>query len=205
MYLVRAEQVKTGCDCSGKHTGWNHPPWPGTIVIICMSCFTTGGPGKEHGTNKPPPTGRVQERSKGDTTCPTTSQNPSLWHPSWLNKACTTRKDSESEWLAKDNPETNPITIKPRLWAMWESSSPGFPYFLLSTRVPFPNKISCFVSTWVSSDSSFPSVRQEPSFRPWKGSPFLQQDHWSSNWAHVSVHSVTFWCWMTKNSTLKSC
>ena len=79
-----------------------------------MSCFTTWGPGKEHGTNKPLPTGRVQERSKGDTTCPTTSQNPSLWHPSWLNKACTTRKDSESEWLAKDNLETNPITIKPK-------------------------------------------------------------------------------------------
>ena len=37
------------------------------------------------------------------------------------------------------------------------------------------NKISCFVSTRVSSDNSFPSVRQEPSFRPWKGSPFLQQ------------------------------
>ena len=56
----------------------------------------------------------LQERSKGDTTCLTTSQNPSLWHPSWLNKACTTRKDSESEWLAKDNPETNLITIKPK-------------------------------------------------------------------------------------------
>ena len=75
--------------------------------------FTTGGPGKEQETNKPPPTRRVRERSKGDTTCLTTSQNPSLWHPSWLNKACTTRKDSESEWLAKDNPETSPITIKP--------------------------------------------------------------------------------------------
>ena len=75
-----------------------------------MSCFTTGRPGKEQGTR------RVQERSKGDTSCLTTSQNPSLWHPSWLNKACTTRKDSESEWLAKDNPETNSITIK--LWAM---------------------------------------------------------------------------------------
>ena len=37
-----------------------------------------------------------------------------------------------------------------------------------------PNKISCFVSTCVSSDNSFPSVRQEPSFRLWKGSPFLQ-------------------------------
>ena len=77
-----------------------------------MSCFRTGGPGNEDGTKKPPPTGRVQERSKGDTTCPTTSQNP-CWHPSWLNKVCTTRKDSESEWFAKDNPETNPIIIKP--------------------------------------------------------------------------------------------
>ena len=78
-----------------------------------MSCLMTGGPGKEHGTNKPPPTGRVQERSKGVTICQTTSQNPSLWHTSWLNKAWTARKDSESEWLAQDNLEANPITIKP--------------------------------------------------------------------------------------------
>jgi len=42
----------------------------------------TGGPGKEHGANKPPPNGRVWERLKGDTTCLTTSQNPPLWHPS---------------------------------------------------------------------------------------------------------------------------
>ena len=73
----------------------------------------TGASGKEHGTNKPPPTGTVRERSKGDTTCLNTSQHPSLWHPSWLNKACITRKDPESEWLAKDNLETNPITINP--------------------------------------------------------------------------------------------
>ena len=46
---------------------------------------------------------------------------------------------------------------------------------LFSTRGPFPNKISCFVSTCVSLDNSFPSVRQESSFRPWKGSPFQQQ------------------------------
>ena len=46
---------------------------------------------------------------------------------------------------------------------------------LLSTRLPFPNKVSCFVSTCVSSGNSFLSVRQEPSFRPWKGSLFLQQ------------------------------
>ena len=103
-----------------------------------MSCFTTGGPGKENGTNKPPPTGRVQERSKGDTTGLTTSQNPSLWHPSWLNKACTTRKDSESEWLAKDNSETNPITIKPETAEQFSwvplpyCSPPGCPFLIKS-------------------------------------------------------------------------
>ena len=31
------------------------------------------------------------------------------------------------------------------------------------------------MSTCVSSDNSFPIVRQEPSFGPWKGFPFLQQ------------------------------
>ena len=51
---------------------------------------------EEQGTNKPPPTARVREGSKGDTACPTTSQNPSLWPP-WLSKACTPRKYSESE------------------------------------------------------------------------------------------------------------
>src|SRR5574337_591907 len=48
---------------------------------------------------------------------------------------------------------------------------------LLSTRVPFPNKISCFVSTCVSLDNSFLSVRQEPSFGPWNGSSFLKQNY----------------------------
>ena len=31
----------------------------------------------------------------------------------WLSSAHI-RKDPESEWLARDNPETNPITIKPK-------------------------------------------------------------------------------------------
>ena len=42
---------------------------------------------------------------------------------------------------------------------------------LLSTQVPFPNKISCFVSACVSSDNSFPSVRQQPSFGLGMGPP----------------------------------
>ena len=56
--------------------------------------------------------GRVRERSKGDTMCPTISQNPH-WHLSWLSDASAPRKDFESKWPARDNPETNPITIKP--------------------------------------------------------------------------------------------
>ena len=127
-------------------TDWNCPPWPGTIVIICLSYFMTGGPIKENGANKPPPIRRVQERSKGDTTCPTTSQNPPHWNPFWLNNACTTRKDPESEWLARDNPETNPITKKPETAIhMAEQFSrfplpscplPGHPFLIKSLALP---------------------------------------------------------------------
>ena len=165
--------LSIGPKCEGNHTDWNSP-WPGTIVTICMSYFRTGGPGKEHETNKPPPTGRVQERSKGDTTCPTTSQNPSHCHPSLLSNVRTTRKDSEPEWLAKDNPETNPIIIKPTVSHVAEQFSwVPLPYCSLPGH-PFPNKISCFVNTCVSSDNSFLSIRPESTFWPWKGFPFLQ-------------------------------
>jgi len=37
----------------------------------------------------------------------------SCWHSSWLSNECPTRKDPESESLARGHPETNPITIKP--------------------------------------------------------------------------------------------
>ena len=111
-----------------------------------------GGPSKEHGTNMPPATRRVQERSKGDTTCLTTSQNPSRWHPSWLSDACATRKDSESEWLAKDNLETNSINIKPQISNHVAKQSSRFPLPSCSLPgSPFPIKslaLSAHVSLW---------------------------------------------------------
>ena len=84
--------------------------------------------------------------------CLTTSQNPSRWHPSWLSDACTTRKDSESELLAKDNPETDPINIKPETVShvMEQSSRVPLPYRSLP-RHPFPIKslaLSAHVSPW---------------------------------------------------------
>ena len=78
------------------------------------------------------------------------------------------QKDSKSEQLAKDNPETNPITIKPETVSHEPRGRAvllGSLTLLLSTQVPFSNKISCFVSTRVYLDNSFLSVRQEPSFR----------------------------------------
>ena len=66
-----------------------------------------------HSLLSPSPPAFSLSQHQGPCQCPSHQVAPSFWHPPWLNKACTTRKDSESEWLAKDNPETNPITIKP--------------------------------------------------------------------------------------------
>ena len=65
----------------------------------------------------------------------------------WLNKACITRKDTEPEWLAKDNPETNPITIK------LETASHVAELFswVPLPYCPFPIKslaLSALVSAW---------------------------------------------------------
>ena len=132
----------------------------------------TGGPAKEHGTNKTWPTRRVRERSKQDITCPITSQNPSLWHPSWLNKVCPMRKDSESEWLDKDNMETDPIIIKPETashvaelfsWVPLPSCSPP--------RCPFPIK-SLALSSHVSSQTiHFWVLGKSPVSGPGRGHP----------------------------------
>ena len=70
------ERIKTGfISLVSGNTDWNCPPWWGTIVTICMSYFRAGDPGKKHRINKPPPTRRIWERSKGDrrsqSICPT--------------------------------------------------------------------------------------------------------------------------------------
>ena len=139
-----------------------------------MSYFITGGPGKEHGTNKPPPTGRIQERSKGDASpCVLpTSQNLSRWNPSWLSDTCATRKDLESEWLGRDNAETNPITIKPKtvshlaeqfFWVPSPSCSPP--------GRPFPIK-SLALSACVSSQTiHFWVLDKSPLSGPGKAPP----------------------------------
>ena len=48
---------------------------------------------------------------------------------------------------------------------------------LILCRVLLSDKVFCFISTCVSSYSLFLSIEQEPTLRPWKGSPFLQHSH----------------------------
>ena len=49
-------------------------------------------------------------------------------------------KDSGSERLTTDNPETEPITIKPETVSHVAEHPPGFSCPLLSTGRPFPAK-----------------------------------------------------------------
>ena len=63
---------------------------------------------------------------------------------------------------------------------------------LLSAQAPFPNKVSCFVSMCVSSDNSFPRVRQEPTLRPWKGSPFLKHLHFPLRFQTALPNGTSF-------------
>ena len=99
----------------------------------------------------------------------------SHWYPSWLSNGCATKKDSESEWLAKDNPETDPITIKSKTASHMtqQFSWAPLPFFwTLRTLHPgaLPSKISCFVSICVSLTIHFWVLDKSPLFGPGKGS-----------------------------------
>ena len=74
---------------------------------------------------------------------------------------------SQNDWLKTTRKLIPSPDCEPRGRAVLLGSLTLLP----STRGPFPNKISCFVSICVSLDNSFLSVRQQPSFTPWEGVP----------------------------------
>ena len=168
----------------------------------------TGGPGEEHRTNRPPPTGRVQERSKGVQPPPRILLTSI--HLGWTRHAPPGK--TQNDWLKTTwklihhHKIPMGLDISPRLrWATWQRGLPGFPYSPALCPEPFPSEISCFVSTCVSSDNSFPSVRQKPTLRPWKGSPFLQQDnlnYYLNNLQHQIYFSESLSCIRPSTDTL---
>lgn len=118
----------------------NSPPWQGTVTT-CMSYFTTGGPVRNMELKKPPPTGRTWKRSKGDASpyVLPTFQNLPCWNPLWLRDAQVIRNDLVSEWLARDNPETNSTTKKPETISHVAEQSSWVPIpSCAPARGPFP-------------------------------------------------------------------
>ena len=88
-----------------------------------MSYFMTGGPRKEHGSNKPPPSRRIWERSKAYAACPTIFL-------AGIHLGRAMRAPPGSTLSQNDWPETTqkliPSPQNLRLSATWQSSPSGF-------------------------------------------------------------------------------
>ena len=95
-------------------------------------------------------------KGQKDAMCPITSQNPPHWDSSWLSNECTSRKDPESEWLTRDNLETNPITINSETvshlaeqfsWLPLPSCfQPGLPFPIKSLALQHMRLLGQFIS-----------------------------------------------------------
>ena len=98
------------------NTDWNCLPWPGKDSNnLHELSYDRDRTNKDwQATTNQKNTGKVKRRK--ETLVYMSYQHPRILlaglHLVWVI-ACTTRRYPESEWLARDNPETNPITIKP--------------------------------------------------------------------------------------------
>ena len=115
-----------------------------------------------------------------------TSPNPHCWNPSWLSDACTTRKDAESKWLARDNPETNPVTIKPKtashvaeqFWVPLPCCSPPVHPFSIKSLALLAHVSLQTVHFWV--------LDRSPLF--WGGGAWKESLFSCNSWKRKSVH-----------------
>ena len=100
------------------------------------------------------------------------SQSRYHWKPSWLRDGWATRKDPESEWLARDNLETYPITIKRETVSPVADHLSWVPLPCCSPlRQPFPIK-SLALSALVSLQTiRFQVLHSSPLSGPGKGLP----------------------------------
>ena len=131
--------------------------------------------GKQQGTDKPLLTWRIQEGQKEMSHVLPTSQNPSCRSPFWLSNVCVTRKDSEWEWLVRDNLEMNPISIKPETASHVSEQCFWVPLPSCSLpSCPLPSKVSCFVKHVCLLGQFTSEWDKSPFAGLGRGSPFLQ-------------------------------
>ena len=148
---------------------------------------------------------QLEEFGKGQKETPHVRPPPRILagiHLGWTRKDLFTRKDSESEWLAKDNPETNPITMKPETAShvaeqfSWVSlpycSPPGCPFPINSLA------LSAHVFPWTI---HFRVLDKSPVLGPGRGPPscnrITKNGTQLSNW----VHSHT-WAYLPRNMSI---
>ena len=176
-------QWKRGIPTVKGNTDQNRPTWPGKIVATCMSYLTTGGPGNKQNwqaiTNRKN-LGKVKRREEMPVHM--SYQPPRILltgiHLGWAMRSPPRRTLSLNDWLET----TRKVAHSHKTWDCEPHGRAvllGSLTLLLSTQAPLPHEVSCFVSTCVSSDNSFPSIGQEPTLGPWQGSPFLQHNHWT--------------------------
>ena len=137
---------------------------------------------------------QLGEFRKGQKVTPLVQPPPRILlagiHLGWTKHAPPGRTLSQNAWLKTT--QTNPNHHKTRACEpRGRAVLLGSLTLLLFAQVPLPNKISCVASTCVSSENSFLSVRQKPTFRPWKGSPFQQHYHINPSITTHTSQSVT--------------
>ena len=132
-------------------------PWPGMMITTCMSCLATAGADKE--TNQENLGGAKRGRRHQSIIYPTNLPE-SFSTKSILAERGTCHQEGpwvrpnmgQAKWLARDNPETNPITIKPETSSNVAEQFSWVPFLCCSPpRHPFsikPFALSARVSPW---------------------------------------------------------
>ena len=96
----------------GEAQDWNRPPWPGTIGTICMSCVSWQEVLVKNTELTSHP--QLEELWKDQKETPRVQPPPRILLPGNIlaEQGMHHQEGLWVEWLAKDNPKTNPITIK---------------------------------------------------------------------------------------------
>ena len=174
-----------------------------------LSCLKTGGQDKDCGAATESCQGELWRGKKkergGDVSYQLPRNPPTGIYLGWELHAPPERTMNQAKYGHKQDawPETTwkltPIPWNLRLSHRAEQFSEGSLTYWSLPRHHFP--VFCFVSTCVSLNNSFQSVRQKSTRGPWKRFLFLQQDHCREayQWQHLFQQSLWLLCRKTAN------
>ena len=174
-------------------------PWLGLIVITYMSYLTRGSPGKEKLTlyHQAEEFGKGQ-KERGEISVYVLAMN-------WTEPPKNLLTGVHLGWVMCAWPgrilhlNSCPETIQKPTPLPWKQTVSHMTEQFF--RILYPATLCLGTPSWwsillcqhiFSSDSSFLSVRQVPTLRPWKGSPFLQWMTIQVGFLHYDWHPESF-------------